>query len=330
MVNTNKILSDSTYEIKGEIGSGGAGVVYKAWHKRLEKNVIIKELKNTTSGDKVHRNEIEALKNVKSKYLPQIYDYIEEDGKVYTVMEYIEGDSFDKLLKNGEKFSQVRVIKWFKQLANALEEIHKLNIYHRDIKPANIMLTSNDDICLIDFNAALVDGNNIKIISRSLGYASPEQYSIFEHYMKTNSQVGNGYTNSAVGSEATFSAETEIVTDEELEVVESSIARQTFSATAMYYSDKDIDWKVSDIYSLGATIYHLLTGIKPSINTNEIKPISELKNYSDSIAYIIDKTMEHDPEDRFQNVTTLISILNDINKLNRNRNEEKMIIMKTM
>ena len=75
-------LSDPAYRIESELGSGGGGVVYKAWHTRLQKHVVIKELKRGSDNDIVtQRNEVEALKNVKSAYLPQVYDFIAETAK---------------------------------------------------------------------------------------------------------------------------------------------------------------------------------------------------------------------------------------------------------
>ena len=167
---------NSIYKIEGELGSGGGGVVYKAWHTHLQKYVVIKELKRGTKDNvETQRNEVEALKNVKSIYLPQVLDFFVENDRVYTVMEFIDGTSLDKLLAKNYRFTQQQVVKWYAQLAAALEVIHKQNIAHRDIKPANIMLLPDGNVCLIDFNAALVGESDVRLISRSLGYASPEQ-----------------------------------------------------------------------------------------------------------------------------------------------------------
>ncbi len=334
-----KKFTDSTYEVIGEIGSGGAGVVYKAWHNRLEKYVIIKELKNSSSySTKIQRNEIEALKNVKSKFLPQIYDFIEEDNCIYTVMEYIEGNSFDKLVTNGEKFEQARVIKWYKQLCEALEVIHKNDICHRDIKPANIMLTPEDNICLIDFNAALVNGNDIKMISRSLGYASPEQYEIFERFQKERQQntIANNTLNIGIPNtteknihdETTVldvfnDTETELLTNiinsenTELATEINSVPKTIMPETYSNYSEIKINWKLSDIYSLGATMYQLLTGIRPSMKAEEIKPVSEMGAFSESIATIIDCSMSIKPQDRFLDIKALKWSLDNVIKLDK-------------
>jgi len=179
-IETNSYIN-RTYRVDAEIGSGGSGAVYMAWHTRLNKQVVIKVIENCSpEAICVHRNETEALKNIKSLHIPLVLDFFIEDEKSFTVMEYINGISFDKLLKTGRAFSREQVIIWYIQLVSTLELIHSLDICHRDIKPANIMRTTAGDVCLIDFNSALVSGHYTGVISRSMGYASPEQYEYFK------------------------------------------------------------------------------------------------------------------------------------------------------
>ena len=84
-------LSDSAYRIESKLGSGGGGVVYKAWHTRLQKYVVLKELRRGSENDiETQRNEVEALKNVKSTYLPQVFDFLGEGGRIFTVMEFVK------------------------------------------------------------------------------------------------------------------------------------------------------------------------------------------------------------------------------------------------
>ena len=118
-------LSDPTYRIETELGSGGGGTVYKAWHTRLQKRVVIKELKSGSTHDiETQRNEVVALKNVKSAYLTQVFDFLTEGDRANTVIEFVEGESLDKPLKRGQKFTQPQVVKWYGQLVSALESIH--------------------------------------------------------------------------------------------------------------------------------------------------------------------------------------------------------------
>ena len=284
-----------TYQINKELGSGGSGTVYLAWHRRLRKHVVIKVAKNRSVGMiEVRRNEVEALKNIKNMHIPQVLDFLAEKDYSFTIMEYIEGESFDKLLKQGERFIETDIIRWYKQIASALDAIHDHDVCHRDIKPANIILTKKGDVCLIDFNSALVSGNKIRMISRSMGYASPEQYDYFmlcKNAFEDASKASFDYMETAM-----------IASDcKTTPIPEQNLPNR--------HGAHEIDWKLSDIYSLGATIYHLLTGNRPPVKKEELEKISSLKGYSQGILEIIERSMRIKPSDRFISAKALISAL---------------------
>lgn len=178
MIQDGSILND-TYEIITEIGSGGGGVVYRARHLRLQTDVVVKRIRDEIKGKIQSRQEADVLKRLKHPYLPRVYDFIETEDGVYTVMDYIPGEAFDQLLKEKRKFSQKQVVKWAKQLGEALSYLHSQQpvIIHSDIKPANIILTPEGNICLIDFNVSIVIDDSVKsTMGISLGYSAPEQY----------------------------------------------------------------------------------------------------------------------------------------------------------
>ena len=280
-----------TYRIDAEIGSGGSGAVYMAWHTRLNKHVVIKVTENCSpEAIKIHRNEAEALKNIKSLHIPMVLDFFIENEKSFTIMEYINGVSFDKLLKNGKIFPQQQIIIWYIQLASTLELIHALDICHRDIKPANIMRMTDGDVCLIDFNSALVSGNYTGVISRSMGYASPEQYEYFKYCRNIRREY------SGINPEY---LETALVTRDCK--TEQGTNRNTISCIGTH----KIDWKLSDIYSLGATVFHFLTGKRPPVLTCDVEKIPYLKGYSEELLKIIGKSMQTKPHERYSTAKEL-------------------------
>lgn len=287
-------IIDSTYELMEEIGSGGGGRVYLANHKRLNKKVILKaDKRKLSTREDLLRREVDILKNLSNSYIPQVYDFFVEDGVVYTVMEYIDGESLDKPLKRGERIPQAIVIKWAIQLLSALEYLHDpvhgsppRGYVHGDIKPANLMLRPNGDISLIDFNIALALGEE-HAVGGSAGYASPEHYGL------------------DFSSLESLSSDSDMTETEELD--------KTSTETE---EDSCVHKKVmpdvrSDIYSVGATLYHLLSGTRPAKNALDVVPLSA-KNFSQELVKIIMKALNPNPDLRYQSAAEMLYALKHI------------------
>lgn len=179
MITEGTILND-TYKIIEEIGSGGGGVVYKAQHLRLDTEVVVKRIRDEAVGKIASRGEADILKTLKHSYLPRIYDFIEQEDGIYTIMDFIPGEGLDKILARKTPISQKQLVKWAQQLGEALQYLHsqKPEIIHSDIKPANIIITPEGNVCLIDFNISTVSDASGRRISQgfSAGYSAPEQY----------------------------------------------------------------------------------------------------------------------------------------------------------
>ena len=84
-------LLSGVYEIIQEIGAGGTGVIYLGYHRRLQKQIVIKRIKDNYTGRINVRGEADILKKLHHRYLPQVYDFIVFGQDVYTVMDYIPG-----------------------------------------------------------------------------------------------------------------------------------------------------------------------------------------------------------------------------------------------
>lgn len=174
----NGDVIDGMYQVIREIGTGGTGVIYLGWHLRLRKQIVIKRIKDNHTGRINVRGEADILKRLHHTYLPQVYDFLEAGGGIYTVMDYIPGSDLQHYLDRGYKFPEQTVLLWLKQLCQVLEYLHTQDppILHSDIKPANIMITPQGNICLIDFNISLDGTEGGKLQGLSPHYAAPEQY----------------------------------------------------------------------------------------------------------------------------------------------------------
>ncbi len=172
---------NESYDHITQIRSGGGGIIYEAYHRRLGQKVVLKKIRSDKVGVIGSEREMKILMNLKHTYLPRIYDFWHYEDEVYTVMEFIEGESFQELLDEGRVFKEKDVIRWTRQLAEVLEYLHNSEqpIIHGDIKPANLMLTPRGDICLIDFNVSFLLGGSA---DPTIGYS--EYYSPVEQLIR--------------------------------------------------------------------------------------------------------------------------------------------------
>lgn len=281
------------YELKEQIGAGGGGIVYLGRHIRLEKDVVLKADKRRLSTSKeALRREVDLLKNLRQTYIPQVYDFVEENGVVYTVMDYIEGESFDKILGRNQHIEQADLVKWSCQLLRALCYLHAQpphGILHGDIKPANIMLRPDGNVCLIDYNIALALGEDGAVkVGFSRGYASPEHYGA-DYIRKNRAAAGKKTkvtTNASEDIDATLILEPKTPKKENREPSVLLDAR-------------------SDIYSLGATLYHMISGKPPAQDAREVVPLTE-EVCSKAIIRIIQKAMDPQPDQRYQSAEEML------------------------
>ena len=171
---TDEILR--TYDVLEQIGEGSGGIVFKAYHRRLQKMVVLKKIIDPNYSADRNRQEVDILKNINHSYLPHVLDFFETPDGVYTVMDFIPGKSFQEYMKEGARFSKEDLLKWGMQMCSALHYLHtqRIPIIHGDIKPSNIMLKPDGDICLIDFNISFYF-NHDTVLGCTRGYSSPEQ-----------------------------------------------------------------------------------------------------------------------------------------------------------
>ncbi len=145
------------YEVIRKIGSGGSGVVFLAHDTLLQRPVVIKLLKRGTQTLEQMRTtqlrEARLASAIDHPNVCAIYESGEADDEAYIVMQYIPGNSLDKVIAEGPANPQL-VLSSGMQIADGLAAAHSLGIFHRDLKPANVMLTDGGLIKILDFGLA--------------------------------------------------------------------------------------------------------------------------------------------------------------------------------
>jgi predicted Ser/Thr protein kinase len=144
------------YRIERLLGVGGMGEVYKAHDTRLERAVALKVLPSEVAGDPAKRQrfqrEARAISALTHPHICTLYDVGHQDGVDFLVMEYLEGQTLAKRLREGA-MPAAEALRHGQEIADALDRAHRAGIVHRDLKPSNIMLTPGG-AKLLDFGLA--------------------------------------------------------------------------------------------------------------------------------------------------------------------------------
>lgn len=254
------------YELLGELGRGGMGVVFKARQKDLDRPVAIKMILGSqlASDDLIARFHAEARAAAKLQHphIVQVYETGSLHGLHYFAMQYVEGYSLEQWIRD-ERMRQEQGVRMLADIAQAVEVLHQHGILHRDLKPANVLIDAAGHAYLSDFGLA-----------KCLQEAGPQTV-----------------TGAVVGTPSYMSPE-----------------------QAM--GQKEVG-PLSDVYSLGAILYEMLTGRPPF---REETPLDTLVQVVESeptlphqlnpriprsLEYICLKCLEKDPTRRYPSAAAL-------------------------
>ncbi|MCK4645320.1 MAG: protein kinase [Candidatus Aminicenantes bacterium] len=171
------------YEFMEELGTGGMGVVYKVFDKKIKEEVALKILKSEIASDEktIERfsNELKLARKIRHENVCQMYDINEEEGTHYITMEYVPGEDLKGFIRRVGQLPVGKSISIAKQVCEGLSEAHRLGVVHRDLKPQNIMIDKEGNARIMDFGIARsVKGKGITGAGMMIGtpeYMSPEQ-----------------------------------------------------------------------------------------------------------------------------------------------------------
>ena len=183
----NTVRSIGRYRIEALLGTGAMGEVYRAHDPAIDRLVAIKvvrpELVAGSGGEQLlerFRREARAAGRRFHPNIVAIWDFGDDNGMPFLVMELVEGQSLDQLVKSSGPLAPDRSVAIITQVLSALGFAHESGIVHRDIKPSNIMVLQDDHVKVADFGIARLEASEFTIVGDLLGtpaYMAPEQLS---------------------------------------------------------------------------------------------------------------------------------------------------------
>jgi serine/threonine-protein kinase len=171
------------YRLETRIAVGGMGEVWQAQDERIMRKVAIKILKEEYLGDPGFlarfRSEAKSAALVEHEGIANVYDYGEDTGSAYLVMEMVPGEALSRILEREKKIDQEKVLDIIAQTARALAAAHQRGLVHRDIKPGNLLITPDGQVKITDFGIARV-GDQVPLtktgqVMGTVQYLAPEQ-----------------------------------------------------------------------------------------------------------------------------------------------------------
>jgi serine/threonine protein kinase len=304
MPSINEILQ-GRYRIVSQMGQNGTGPIYQAFDENLNADVVLREIpvklgKVTTPAQMesmraAFTGEAEILGGITHELFIRIRDYFTELDGHYLVMESVEGDYLNRLLEEkGQAFSVTDVAAWADRLLDGLNYLHTQAppLIHGDIKPQNIKLSSDGKVKLLALGVARNQQKGSTITEQAFDATAL-------HYLPLEQIWGN------------------------LDRASQKVISNSYDEASEELLMQPADAR-SDIYALGATLYHLLTGQRPidalerSIDILEGKadplptPTKLNPNVPPEISYVLMKALEIKREKRFESVLMMRQVLKTV------------------
>ena len=174
------------YRIESVLGRGAMGVVYKGYDEGIDRYVAIKTVhRNLLSGEEGadwlqrFRREARAAGRCLHQNIVTVFEFGEQDGMPYIVMEFVEGRELNDIIRGAERPDRRHAVDIVSQVLDALNYAHANGIVHRDIKPGNIIILKDGTVKVTDFGIARIDSTSMTAHGSVVGtpsYMSPEQF----------------------------------------------------------------------------------------------------------------------------------------------------------
>lgn len=179
-----KKLLNQRYQLEKPLGRGGMAVVYKAYDLMLERTIAIKVLRENFSRSPAFqerfRQEAKAAANLSHPNIVTIHDFGLDEGRLFIVMEYINGQDLKKIIKEKGSLPIKQAIRLFLQACAGMGYAHRAGLVHCDVKPHNMLITKDNRLKITDFGiaralASVNPNERTSAVWGSPAYFSPEQ-----------------------------------------------------------------------------------------------------------------------------------------------------------
>lgn len=285
------------YFLIERLGRGGMGTVYKARQRRLDRVVALKILSRGRTGD-AHavvrfEREMKAIGRLDHPNIVKAYDAREIDGTLVLIMEFIDGLDLSDIARRIGPLPMADACEMVRRTAIALQYAHEHGLVHRDIKPSNIMLSRSGEVKLLD-----------------LGLAR-----FFAEVAATDVNNASNDSSSSPG--------------EEMTVTGQAMGTADYMAPEQASDSRTVDIR-ADIYSLGCTLYKLLSGRAPfggpeyrgtldKMNAHVHETPPPIKQFvpelPDELVAIIDRMLAKNPADRFATPAEVAAALEKVGQI---------------
>lgn len=321
MLTQGEILRNR-YKIIRQLGQGGMGAVYEAHDNVFDTSVALKQVtinlssaydtKAQEMAQIAFEREAKILARVNHENIPHVKDYFTEEDAQFLVMELVDGDDLGKLLMQRKSpFPVATIIEWMDRILDALDYLHSQNppVIHRDIKPQNLKLTSRKKIKLLDFGIAKgTESTTANTVTNQTFIAATLNYSPLEQMLRV--------------LDPTFLA---VITHKYGQKIEDVL-------------EQNADFR-SDLFALGATMYHLATNVAPAEAVKRAIDIWDGKGdplenpaklnpeISEEFSSFLLKSMEIRREGRFNSAEQMRKALQNIIEVSTNPTLKKTVEM---
>lgn len=333
-----ELVEHPRYRIVELIGRGGMGNVYRAEHRLMNRPVAIKlinaQLVRHSQAIERFRREVQAAAKLSHPNIVAAFDAEQAGDAHFLVMEFVEGTDLASYVAEHGPMSVEMACRCIRQAADGLQHAHEKGMVHRDIKPHNLMLTANGQVRILDFGlAGIVTGNEL---DESPALKKWDAGDHWDEGVEEPSHASQAHSSQPSHSSPTAgtASDSRHQTAKALTLAGSVMGTPDYMAPEQAVDAHAADIR-ADIYSLGCTLFFLLTGKPPFEAANVVgkfaahakqePPVlqSLRADVSPELQRAVSRMLAKQPDDRFQAPAEVVAALEPLARPRLNQQQRQ-------